>query len=197
MNVTKQMIVVMTVIGVLSSVVLAASDMLTKGMIAKNQQKALEAAIFNVLPGAKTYEEMGTETFKAYKGVNDQNALVGYAFIAEGPGFHGTIRMMVGIDPEFKALFGMDILEQVETPGLGGNISTEKFKQQFSGLALAVDGVTSASGDGNASYISYVKNIAPQKPGEIQAITGATISSKAVVNTLNASLTELAALLSQ
>ncbi|GAK53440.1 electron transport complex, RnfABCDGE type, G subunit [Candidatus Moduliflexus flocculans] len=197
MNVTKQMIVVMTVIGVLSSVVLAASDMVTKGMIAKNQQKALEAAVFKVLPGAKTYEAIGTETFSAYKGMNEQRQLVGYAFIAEGPGFQGTIRMMVGIDPEFKSLFGMDILEQVETPGLGGNISTEKFKRQFSGLTLAVDGVTSASGYGDVSYISYVKNIAPQKPGEIQAITGATISSKAVVKTLNSSLTQLAKLLAQ
>jgi electron transport complex protein RnfG len=66
----------------------------------------------------------------------------------------------------------MIVLEQLETPGLGAEIDGEKFVSQFRGLATRPP-------------ISYVKGKAPEKDNEVQAITGATISSKAVVDIIN------------
>jgi electron transport complex protein RnfG len=181
MSVMKQMITVMLVIGVFSSLLLAASDQLTRPLIEKHKLEALQNSIFQVLAGTKEYEEISTETFKVYKGFTEQKELVGYAFIAEGSGFQGNIRMIVGINPGLDTLLGLNVLEQSETPGLGGNIVRESFQNQFSGLKLAA----------SENFVSYVKNVTPQNPGEIQAITGATISSKAVVNILNNSIAEL------
>jgi electron transport complex protein RnfG len=200
MSTVKQMFAVLVTVGVLSSLLLSASYNLTKPRIEQHKLEELQKAIFVVLPDAKTYEDMSTETLRVYKGLNEQKKLVGYAFIAEGSGFQGNIKMMVGITPDLATLFGMRVLEQVETPGLGGDIAADRklasgknFQEQFSGLKLAVpkiklaDSTTSAS----FSFISYIKNVAPQQPGEVEAITGATISSKSVVKILNQSIAKL------
>jgi Na+-translocating ferredoxin:NAD+ oxidoreductase subunit G len=81
------------------------------------------------------------------------------------------------VDKGFKSLTGMEVLESQETPGLGAEISGD-FRKQFSGLSVS-------------NGIEYVKNRKPEKPGQIEAITGATISSRAVVNMLNDRLRQL------
>ena len=118
MNVVKQMLVVLIVVGGLSGIVLAGSYKLTKPLIEQHKLEELQQSIFVVLPGAKTYKEISTAELKVYEGFNAQDTLVGYAFIAEGPGFQGNIRMIVGIDPEKQALLGMRVLEQLEIASL-------------------------------------------------------------------------------
>ena len=86
--------------------------------------------------------------------------------------------MMIGINTELDKVEGIKILEQIETPGLGTKIGEEFFTDQFKDL--------SASGD-----IVAVKGAEPANPNEIQAITGATISSKAVVRIINEALKQL------
>ncbi len=217
MNITKQMVLVLTIVGACSSLLLAASYTLTKPRIEQHKQEELQKAIFEVLPDAKECERdanqecknVGTDELRVYKGLDNQNEVVGYAFIAEGPGFQGNIRMMVGIAPELDTLFGMEVLEQVETPGLGARIAenTEKkdFYEQFAGLKLALDSINSVSKKTPATqtpptpaegynFITSVKNEIPDEPDEVQAITGATISSKAVVSIINRSLSELYAI---
>jgi electron transport complex protein RnfG len=84
---------------------------------------------------------------------------------------------MVGVGPDLQEVKGIQILESSETPGLGGKIRGESFKNQFRDL--------SAVGE-----IGLVKSAEPDK-GEVQAITGATISSKAVVNIINKELSRV------
>jgi electron transport complex protein RnfG len=141
-------------------------------LIKINAEKAMQEAIFKVLPGTKAVEKIEHEELLIFKGLNENGDLVGFAFVSTGNGYQGVIKIMVGIDPSFEKLVGIDILESVETPGLGAKITGEDFKGQFKELV-----VTPA--------IEYVKGIEPENPNEIQAITGATVSSRAMVNILN------------
>jgi electron transport complex protein RnfG len=195
MNVVKQMFIVLIIVGTMSSLVLAASYTFTKPRIEQNKLEELQKSILIVLPGATTYEEMSAGALQVYRGVTENNETAGYAVIAEGPGFQGNIRMIVGINAAKDTLLGMRVLEQVETPGLGAKIAEETAKEdffeQFAGLEPDMSSVTGKSQETKAlgaNLIAYVKNVAPTEPNEVQAITGATISSKAVVEILNQSL---------
>ncbi|MEZ4651246.1 MAG: FMN-binding protein [Candidatus Eisenbacteria bacterium] len=112
---------------------------------------------------------------RAFAGFDDSGALVGFAFEAEGGGFQDVIRLIYGFDPKAREIVGMRILESRETPGLGDKIyKDEKFVHGFD--ALAVD-----------PEIVLVKGAGSGKENEVHAITGATISSRAVVEILRTS----------
>lgn len=209
-SVVKQMFIVLIVVGVVSGLVLAATEKLTLPLIQQHKQEQLQESIFEVIPEAKTYEEISSGDFRVFKGLNEQQETVGYAFIAQGPGFQGTIRMIVGIDEDLDPLLGMEVLEQVETPGLGAKIAEETpkkdFAEQFEDLEPDWGDATTASSPQESppaeedqqvaetsapQFITYVKNAVPDDPNEVQAITGATISSAAVVRIINESLVKL------
>lgn len=81
------------------------------------------------------------------------------------------------MDSAITKMTGMEVLESQETPGLGAEIAGD-FRKQFSGLSVARD-------------IEYVKNKKPEEPYQIESITGATISSRAVVSMLNKRIEEI------
>jgi electron transport complex protein RnfG len=198
-SVVKQMFAVLILVGALSGLVLAASYSITKPLIDRHDAEELKDSIFVVLPGVDRYEKIDTPQLELYRGFRADDSVAGYAFVAEGSGFQGAIRMMVGIDAELKNLLGMRVLAQAETPGLGAKITEEKFQAQFEHLSPAWSDSLSAASPGQGDeeegatptpveipkYLTYVKNITPDKPNEIQAITGATISSEAVISTIN------------
>jgi electron transport complex protein RnfG len=177
------MLLVLTVTAIFIGAVLAFAYQKFYPRIEANRIAEEKRAIFAVLEGAENYDIIerevdgtkGKEIIKIFKGLNAAGQLVGYAFIAEGPGFQAKIKMMVGLNFKFKKLMGMKVLEQLETPGLGNKIVEDKFTDQFRDLAFT-------------PKIEYLKNKKPEKDNEIQAITGATISSKAVVVAINNSL---------
>jgi electron transport complex protein RnfG len=113
-----------------------------------------------------------------FEAVDSKGKVLGYAFLAEGNGYQGTIKMIAGVDEAITTMKGMEVLESQETPGLGAEIAEEPFRGQFNGLSLTHE-------------IVYLKNEKPDQPYEIEAITGATISSRAVVNILNKRVDEL------
>jgi electron transport complex protein RnfG len=81
--------------------------------------------------------------------------------------------MLVGLSPDGEDILGISVVEQVETPGLGGNITQEEFRAQFDELAAG-------------EPITYVKNVDPRKEdNQVQALSGATITSAAVVDGIN------------
>ncbi len=166
------MIIVLTATAVFSGAILASVYRLAAPLIEQNRLRELKEAIFIVLPDARDYETVEVDDYTYYRGLDKDGSTVGYAFVAEGPGFQGKIRMMVGLSRDLQTLTGMKVLEQVETPGLGNRIAEDEFQSQFKRLHFKPE-------------ITYVKNKKPSKPNEIQAITGATISSRSVVATLN------------
>ena len=200
MSVVKQMFAVLMTVGVVSSLALAATYKFTQPRIEQNKRKELQDAIFVVLPGAKDCERnennecknIGTEEFEVYKGLNENKEPMGYAFVAEGPGFQGTIQMIVGIESDLDTLFGMKVLEQEETPGLGAKIAEETPKKDFPEQFVTLAIPTSEKAAEIANFILCVKGAEdPNVPNDVQAITGATISSNAVVSIINQSLVKL------
>jgi RnfABCDGE-type electron transport complex G subunit len=128
-----------------------------------------------VVPSAKEYEEKTTRDIEYFACFDESDTLVGYALPAQGNGYQGVIKLMIGVSPDLSTITGIKILEQVETPGLGGRIGEAAFQDQFKGVKTE-------------PAVGYVKNQKPEKDTDIQAITGATISSRSVVTIINRNL---------
>jgi electron transport complex protein RnfG len=106
------------------------------------------------------------------KAVDADGKCTGWAFICEGAGFADKIKLVLTVDAGFEKLAGFDVLASNETPGFGDKINKDFFRSQFIG-APAVKLEMAKAGDD--------KKI----DAEIIAITGATVSSDAVVTILN------------
>jgi len=187
MNKTAKMMIVLTVITALSGAVLSSWDSITKPKIEYHQLQALKAAISDVLPSYNYYEEKTVNEKTVYIGKMDDNIRpIGIAFEVDGSGFQGNISIMVGVNPSFTSITGIKVLGQIETPGLGTKIVVDPsnkanpfwFPEQFGGVVLF-------------PQIDVVKNSIPQNPNEVQAISGATITSKAVVRIINDNIQQI------
>jgi electron transport complex protein RnfG len=119
-----------------------------------------------------------------YAGYDDQRSLVGLAVEAQGMGYQDVIRLLYGYSFADDAIVGIRVLESKETPGLGDKIETDPdFLENFRRLdvSLTADGTTVAH------PIESVKRGEKEQPWQVDAITGATISSKAIANILSKS----------
>ncbi|HKJ84647.1 MAG TPA: FMN-binding protein [Spirochaetia bacterium] len=178
----RKMIIVLTAVMVLSGLVLAATYTSLSPRIEANRVAALNASLASIFADQVAdvadleFEELDTDGPTVYRGSAGDGALLGYAVRVQTQGYGGTITMLAGVAPDLETILGIEVVEQIETPGLGGNITNESFKQQFEGLSTR-------------EPIEYVKNIEPSKAdNEIQAISGATITTKAIVNGTNSTL---------
>lgn len=181
MNLTTRMILVLTAIAMLSGGILSGWDAITSPRIEEHRLVALQNAIKDVLPPHDRYETLEKDGLTLYIGhPTETDSVIGVAFVAAGSGFQGELRIMVGAAPGLQTLTGLKVLEQIETPGLGTKIVTDPsnkdnplwWPEQFIGLATQPE-------------ITVIKNVAPSKPNEVQGITGATITSKAVTRIVN------------
>lgn len=108
---------------------------------------------------------------KAFVGYDASGTRIGVAVEAAQPGFVEDIRLLVGFDPGTGAVTGFAVLGQKETPGLGDKIEKDTtFIAQFRGKMAPLVGAKQGSETG---------------PGAVHTITGATISSRAVIKTIN------------
>lgn len=178
------MIVVLTSIGLLSGGFLATVGLLTKERIAANKQKEIEEAILVVVPGTavsqKLYEE---KDLSVYGGQDDEGHPLGFAIHASGVGFQDKITLMFGTDPFLTKIKRLTILEQKETPGLGAKIADRESFLKFWENKDCI----------NPLSLRKPPASSPDElsPSEVNTVTGATISSEAVVNTVNVSLDRL------
>lgn len=157
------------IICLVATTLLAGTNMITKDKIAANAVETENASRSVVLPSAKTYGEVQTLdngiTYCVGTDVSDKTA--GYVFTAGAKGYGGTVSVMVGLDTE-GVITGIEILSHSETPGLGANAVKDDFKSRFTGKSGELT-VNKTSNDGQ----------------NIQAITAATITSKAVTEAVN------------
>jgi len=184
MSLSARMIVVLTVVGLVSGSLLAVVGLLTKERIEMNRQQEIQTAINEVIPSTKTshkiYED---ETLTVYKSLDENKNNVGFAVYTSGTGFQDIITLMYGVNPSLSEIKDLTILDQKETPGLGANITDEKsFLRFWEGrncekqLSLRKPAVNSPE---------------ELEPSEVNAITGATISSEKVLEIVNLSLDRL------
>lgn len=101
-----------------------------------------------------------------------------YAFNIEGPGVWGPISAMVATDKDIEKIFEIKFYRHNETPGLGGRITEQRFTDQFAGLPLSYD-------VNKKNFFSITPPAPGKHPLEIDAITGATATSRAVETFLN------------
>ena len=106
------------------------------------------------------------------KGVNADGQCLGWAFVCQGSGFADKIRLVLTVDKDFEKLGGYGVLSSNETPGFGDKIKNTYYRSQFA-AAPAIELTISKIGDDKII------------DAEIVAISGATVSSEAVVTILN------------
>lgn len=115
---------------------------------------------------------------RIYPGYRDDGTQVGFAIESAEFGFQDIVRVIFGYDAQSKNLLGMLVLEHKETPGLGDKIIKDlEFVGQFSGADVPLTGVKSGAGTGSRN--------------EVDMITGATISARAVIRIINNALERL------
>ncbi|MBU4440043.1 MAG: RnfABCDGE type electron transport complex subunit G [Acetobacterium sp.] len=176
-------------ISAVAACALALTNYVTAGTIAKLNLETNRIARQQVLPEATDFEAVPVERLaemaseiglknpeelrEAYIGKNDSD-IVGYT-VKTGPtsGYSGEIQVLTGISKDGKVT-GITIIKHNETPGLGALATQPKFKDQYKGLSAL-------------EKITVVKTIPEAGSNAIQAITGATITSKAVTDGVNLS----------
>ena len=181
-----KIITVLTVACLLCAFFLALVQNLAEDKIELNAKGKIAKAISNLAPDYVSLEEIIVDQDIIYKLRDKQAKPIGYAFSAQGQGYQGKIKLLSVINLDLTQLSGIEIVESLEIPGLGAKIQEEPFKSQFHKLYLkgTIECVKAGSVDSpkvGATSQATKLSLASQ----IQAITGATVSSRAVVNILN------------
>lgn len=187
-------------IAMLSGFIIVLVHQVTAEPIARNHRRALETAIYTVLPGAETrvnfaldgetlqrLDDGDIENTELFAGFDGDGQLVGVALQAAARGYAGEIRVLYGFDPEAQAIIGFTVLQSSETPGLGDKIESDPaFLDNFEQLEARLDPATGEI----ANPIVTVKEGERENPWEIDGISGATVSSEAVGRALRLSTAE-------
>lgn len=193
-----KMISAMGAIGLLAGILIVFTYQVTFPFIEQNKARLLEKAIFEVVPGAATKRvftidaagkvtevaEADPQQLTLYACYQPGGELAGVALEASGQGFQDVIRIIYGYDPQKEAVVGIKVLQSTETPGLGDKIEKDpQFLANFEALDVRLNP------DGNAlvNSVEMVKSGQKTDPWQISAITGATISSRAITAMLRES----------
>ena len=191
------MVLVMGGVGLIASVILVATFQATTPYIEANRRAYLERAILDVIPGASHFTAFDIrdgaavrteEATGLYAGFDSTGRLAGVAIEARGQGYQDVIRLLYGYAPACECIVGMKVLESKETPGLGDKIEKDaRFRSNFDSLDVRTGGPDRRL----ANPVELVKSGSKENPWEIEAITGATVSSKAVTNIIGSSAAEV------
>ncbi|MBU3113746.1 FMN-binding protein [Clostridium lacusfryxellense] len=151
----------LTVTCLVSGAIIAATYFITAPVAVKTSAKIKTDSMKSLVMDAQKFNPVKNkkEWFTAEK----NGKIIAYVVPAESKGYGGAIKMLVSVTTQGE-IINFDILESKETPGLGDNASKDPFKSQFK--------------DKSAKNLEVVKDVT--KVDNIQAMTGATISSKAV-----------------
>jgi electron transport complex protein RnfG len=167
---------------------IAATNAAWAPRIERNKTEKLNSLMASLLPKTadfkleteleiKSAKDKKVKT-KIYKAVSYTGRCVGYCFNASGPGFADKIELVVAVDKDFQKIVGFDCLASNETPGFGDRIKQPYYRNQFAGAPTGILELVKA---GDAKKID----------SEIVAISGATVSSEAVVKIINNSITQI------
>lgn len=183
-------------VGVLCSLAIVTVYQLTLPIIKQNRIALRTEAILKVLPGSTSvaafspaddsgnlqYVDSVTEGGDyVFAGYSEQGDLVGVAIETSGMGYQDLINIIYGYSFDDQAIIGMQVLQSRETPGLGDRIESDPgFTSNFDQLdvSLAADGALLEH------PIKFAKSQTKQHPWQIDGITGATISSRAIADML-------------
>ncbi len=174
------------IITAVTTLCLALVNSMTAGVIKANAEKAQHEAQKEVLPAALEFKKTeaseknipegtknGVRIESLNVGIANGNGVGYIATMISNAGYGGDIKVMVGIDSD-GSVTKVKILQSSETAGLGQNASKPEFINQFNGKSGSLSVVKNKAADG--------------ENGEIAAISGATVTSRAVTSCVNAAL---------
>lgn len=185
------------VVATVCGIIIVGSYQATLPAVTENKRIALERAVFRVLPGAVVVVPMlagpdgvtraeGTETpqgaLRFYAAYDREGKLKGIAAEGAARGYADLVRILYGYDPERQAVIGFSVVQSKETPGIGDKVSIDR---DFLANFAALDVRLAADGKGLAHPVKTVKHGTKSQPWEIDAITGATVTSKAIGKAVN------------
>ncbi|GAB4170763.1 MAG: hypothetical protein OHK0026_05390 [Rhodocyclaceae bacterium] len=192
------------VVATVCGVIIVAAYQSTYDPIAANRRLVLERAVFKVIPAARRVVPFlafpdgslrpaagettppGAIRFHAVYG--NGGALAGIAAEGAAKGYADTVRLLYGYVPGCECITGIAVVSMRETPGIGTRIvSDREFLSNFQALDVRLKRDLS----GLANAVKSVKHGTRTRPWEIDAIAGATVSSRAVGNAINASAQRL------
>ena len=191
---TFRLVATLAVAGALAGLLIVLVNQHTKPIIDKYKAEQLQKAVYEVLPGTDRYDTYylvdsslslnlpegakESEYKRVYVGYDADKKLNGVAMSRGESGFQDVIMIIFGVDPITGKLKGMKVLDSKETPGLGDKIFKDMafVNQFFAGPDTPLIPVKPGTGKG--------------EPGEIDTITGATISSKKLIEIINHALEE-------
>ncbi len=149
------------IITLVAALLLAGVNAITEDKIRQTEEDANKDAMKVLFPEADDYNVINESVTEWLK--NGEN--IGYCVNVSPKGYGGEIKLLVGIDNENKVA-GIEILSHSETPGLGAKSTGDEFKSQFKGKDTDLNVVKTQT----------------ENSGEIQAITGATVTSRAIAD---------------
>jgi electron transport complex protein RnfG len=191
---TFRLVATLAIAGAVAGLLIVLVNQHTKPIIDKYKAEQLQKAVYEVLPGVERYNTYylvdnalsfalpegakESEYKRIYVGYDNSSQIKGVAISRGESGFQDVVQIIFGFDPATGNLLGMKVLDSKETPGLGDKIFKDQafVDQFFAGPETPLVGVKAGAGKG--------------KPNEIDTITGATISSKVVIDIINHGLEE-------
>lgn len=187
-------------VATLSGLLVVLTFKLTLPRIEENQRRATEQAIFQVLPQAAaqrsfTLTPQGLQSSRPglsgeviYAAYDAAGMLQGVALPGAAQGYGDLIKVLYAYRPDCACISGAKVLKMAETPGIGDRLSYDPdFRKNFE----ALDARLNAAGDGLAHPIVAVKHGSKREPWQIDALSGATISSRGMAKALNESAARL------
>lgn len=200
-----RLLMTLAVAGAIAGAVLVFVHLWSQPRILAYQAKVLDQAIQEVLKSPDRYQTLfllsdstltatlpeGVDSLdenqvldRVYLGYDESGNPIGYAVQGEGFGFQDIISLIFGYDAQEDRVLGMKVLSHLETPGLGDKIVKDtSFVNEFNGVAGPIDPVKPDRNTG--------------EPDQVDMITGATISSEAVIDIINRRIVSLGELLDE
>lgn len=178
-------------IGCVCALLIVTAYLWTAPVIAQKQAEAMHQAVFKVLPGTHSVVPLvvdgagqlssasPTQSASVYLGRDRAGRMTGVALAAEGMGYQDQIRLLYGYVPDQSAVVGMQVLSSRETPGLGSRIGDDAaFLAAFDHLVIPL----SEDKRRIVHPLELVRAGRDRRPWQIDAISGATVSSRAVAS---------------
>ncbi|MCM8792279.1 MAG: FMN-binding protein [Candidatus Omnitrophica bacterium] len=163
MNQDKRYIGILFLICLIAGLLVSFVYALTHSRIEERKKQELQDTLRGMFSEAARIEELSKDELVYYQAISDENQVLGYILICEARGYSSTIKAIVSTDLEGK-IKEIKILEQNETPGIGSKIMEEEFLNRFIGKS---------------------------KDDSVDTITGATISSKAIIKAVKENLKKI------
>jgi electron transport complex protein RnfG len=183
--------------GMLAGALLVFVFLWSDPLIKAEQARVMREAVTEVLRGPDRFESVfivdgelttqvpaGVDTLdldKVFLGYDAAGNPMGFAMVNARFGFQDLITVIFGYDPQSKQVLGMKVLDHSETPGLGNKIEEMPFVGEFNGVDAPIEGVKPDRNTG--------------APNQVDMITSVTISSRAVIRTINERIEQLGDLL--